>query len=160
YVDCFFAKKQLTPKNDPRREMYKLLLNALYGKLIQLVDKEEPMFVDRWTQAGSLFHPFWASMITGHCRARLHRLEHRYYALHASTDSILTRERAIETGAGLGDLEIKAHGTLLVLRPRLYVIRGADGRVLKHAGHGFHGGVKDLLALIRRGGGPYTVRHM
>jgi DNA polymerase family B len=160
YVDVFFAKKQQTPKDDPRREMYKLLLNALYGKLIQLVDKEEPMLADLWVQAGSLFHPFWASMITGHCRARLHALEHAYRALHASTDSILTQAPTIQTGTGLGELEIKARGTLVILRPRLYVILGADGQVLREARHGFRGSAEDLLALIRRGGGPYTVDHM
>jgi hypothetical protein len=60
----------------------------------------------------------------------------------------------------LGDLEIKAHGTLILLRARLYVILGSDGRVLRDARHGFHGSASDLLELIRRGGGTYTARHM
>ncbi len=160
YVSFFFKKKQQTPKDDPRREMHKLLLNSLYGKLIQRVEKEDRMVAVAHAQAGALFNPFWASMITGHCRARLHRLEHEYAALHASTDSILTQATTIPTGAALGDLEVKARGTLVVLRSRLYVILNEDGGLLKEARHGFHGSVNDLLALIRREGGPYTVQHM
>jgi len=160
YVNFFFEKKQHTPKDDPRREMYKLLLNSLYGKLIQRVEKEDRMVAVTHAQAGALFNPFWASMITGHCRASLHRLEHEYAALHASTDSILTQAMTIPTGAALGNLEVKARGTLVVLRTRLYVILSHDGRVLKEALHGFHGSVNDLLRLIRHRGGPYTVQHM
>ena len=160
YVAFFFEKKQHTPGDDPRREMYKLLLNSLYGKLIQRVEKEDPMLARTHSQGGALFNPFWASMITGHCRARLRTLEHQYAALHASTDSILTHATTIPTGTALGDLEIKARGTLILLRNKLYVILSEEGRVLKAALHGFHGDVNDLMALIRRGGGPYTVQHM
>jgi len=160
YVNFFFEKKQHTPKDDPRREMLKLLLNSLYGKLIQRIEKEDRMLAVAHAQAGALFNPFWASMITGHCRARLHRLEHAYAALHASTDSILTQATTIPTGMALGDLEVKARGTLILLRSRLYVILDDAGQVLKDARHGFPGRVNDLMELIRRGGGPYTVRHM
>jgi hypothetical protein len=128
------------------RELYKLLLNALYGKLMQ--------------ESGRLFNPFWASQITGHCRARLHQLEHQYCALHSSTDSILTQARNIATGGGLGELEINARGRLVLLRNKLFVLLDPEARVLKSSLHAFQGSADDLLALIRRGGGPYTVSHM
>lgn len=160
YVDFFFQKKASTPKTDPRREMYKLLLNALYGKLIQRAEEDGP---EHEVVAGMLFNPFWASQITGHCRARLHQLEHRYQAIHSSTDSILTQQPvpAHELGPGLGQLEIKAEGTLTVLRNKLYLLKDAEGVVKKFALHGFRGRAADLDALLRKGGETaYTVQHM
>lgn len=157
YVDFFFEKKNTTPKADPRYQMYKLLLNALYGKLIQRADEEGKD--GRVTTAGMLFNPFWASQITGHCRARLHQLEHTYSAIHSSTDSILTQSTAIPTGHGLGDLEVKAEGTLTVLRNKLYILK-AGTQIEKFALHGFRGRVDDLARLIEKGGAPYKVMHM
>lgn len=160
YVDFFFGKKASTPKEDPRREMFKLLLNALYGKLIQRAEEDGP---DKEVVAGMLFNPFWASQITGHCRARLHQLEHRYHAIHSSTDSILTCDRvpARELGPGLGQLEVKAEGTLTVLRNKLYLLRDKEGAVKKFALHGFRGRVGDLERLLAAGGSTeYQVMHM
>jgi hypothetical protein len=156
YVALFFDKKQHTSPDDPRREMYKLLLNALYGKTIQRIqdDRHDHLV------AGSLFNPFWASQITGHCRARLHALEHQYRALHTSTDSILTQAPEVLTGSGLGDLEIKARGRLILLRNKLYLIQDSQGRVVKSALHGFRGTALELLDLVGRGGGTYPIRHM
>jgi hypothetical protein len=162
YVDFFFGKKASTPKEDPRREMFKLLLNALYGKLIQRAEEDGPK-EQREVVAGMLFNPFWASQITGHCRARLHQLEHRYHAIHSSTDSILTRDRVPEheLGPGLGQLEVKAEGTLTVLRNKLYLLRDDSGVVRKFALHGFRGRVADLDRLLMRGAGTeYQIQHM
>jgi hypothetical protein len=158
YVDFFFEKKNSTPKEDPRYQMYKLLLNALYGKLIQRAD-EEDQHGQLITTAGMLFNPFWASQITGHCRARLHQLEHTYSAIHSSTDSILTQSSSISTGHGLGDLEVKAEGTLTVLRNKLYILKAGE-QIEKFALHGFRGRVADLEALIKKGGKSYSVMHM
>lgn len=158
YVDFFFDKKNTTPKDDPRYQMYKLLLNALYGKLIQRAD-EEDRDGHLITTAGMLFNPFWAAQITGHCRARLHQLEHTYSAIHSSTDSILTQARNISTGHRLGDLEVKAEGTLTVLRNKLYILK-AGAQIEKFALHGFRGRVADLERLIEKGGASYKVMHM
>lgn len=158
YVDFFFGKKNSTPKEDPRYQMYKLLLNALYGKLIQRAD-EEDQHGELITTAGMLFNPFWASQITGHCRARLHQLEHTYSAIHSSTDSILTQNQNVPVGSGLGDLEVKAEGTLTVLRNKLYILKAGD-KIEKFALHGFRGRVADLEKLIEKGGASYQVMHM
>jgi hypothetical protein len=162
YVSFFFQKKRDTPKSDPWYEMYKLLLNSLYGKLIQLTQDVDSSLGVPQRVAGGLFNPFWAGQITGHCRARLHGLEHRYAALHASTDSVLTHSRDIPTGlSDLGHLEVKASGRLVVLRKRLYFIVDDSGAVKKQALNGFHGKTaQELLSLVLRGGGPYRARHM
>jgi hypothetical protein len=100
-------------------------------------------------------------MITGHCRARLHKLEHTYGALHTSTDSILTQVRTIRSGTALGDLEIRARGTLLLFRTKLCVLLSEEGLGLKKALQGFHSDVNDLLELNRRAGdGRYAAPHL
>ncbi len=160
-VEFFFQKKRETPKTDPKYEMYKLLLNSLYGKFIQLSDDIDTGLGTPLRVAGGLFNPFWAGQITGHCRARLHELEHRHQALHSSTDSILTRAREIPTGSALGSLEVKAEGRLVILRKRLYFIVDERGEVPKKALHGFMGRTANaLLDLILRGGGLYSATRM
>src|SRR5262249_43213190 len=119
YVRFFFALKQATPKHDPRYATYKLLLNALYGKLIQVTTHRSYASGEEESVAGSLFNPFFAAQITAHCRAHLHRIEHMYQALHSSTDSIMTRAANVVTGTALGDLTEEGRGRWLVLRPRL-----------------------------------------
>jgi len=161
YVDFFFQKKRETPHSDPRYEMYKLLLNSLYGKFIQLTEAIDTGLGTPLRVAGGLFNPFWAGQITGYCRAYLHELEHHFRALHSSTDSILTRVREIPTGSALGDLEVKAEGRLVILRKRLYFIVDAHGAVQKKALHGFMGRTADaLLELVLRGGGSYSATRM
>jgi hypothetical protein len=160
YVTAFFERKQAAAKDDPNREIWKLLLNALYGKTMERIEEVDALTGTKRLVAGALFNPFWAAQITGHCRARLHALEHRYTALHASTDSILTQATAIPTGTGLGDLEVKARGTLVVLRQKLYVMLDDTGRVVKAALHGFRGTAAHLLRFVLSDDTVYTVSHM
>jgi hypothetical protein len=148
YVHEFYRRKQETPKSEPLREVYKLLLNSLYGKL---------------TQAGSAIHNvFWAAMVTGHTRARLHRLEHEYEALHSSTDSIITQRPFTPEPAELGAIEIKARGRRLALvRWNLYVLFDDKGRIIADKRHGFNATADVLLDLLRTGGDTYIEReHM
>jgi hypothetical protein len=161
YATFWFRKKSEIPDSDPRYEMDKLLLNSLYGKLIQLIADVDTSLGIPQRVAGGLFNPFWAGQITAHCRARLHEHQHRHGALHASTDSILTRAQDIPTGSALGDLGLKAKGRLVVLRKRLYFIVDDTGKVRKKALHGFMGGSAEaLLTLVLQGGGPYTAIRM
>jgi hypothetical protein len=156
FVDHFFRLKQETPKTDPRREMAKVILNSLYGKTIQ----RRPLGPD-WI-AGGLFNAFWASQITGHCRAELHRLEHKYQALHTSTDSILTHASHVPTGTGLGELQQVAQGALVVARCKLYVILDDCGRIVKDgdAFHAFFASAEQFLTALRTGSPTYRVEHM
>jgi hypothetical protein len=64
------------------------------------------------------------------------------------------------TGSALGDLEIKARGRLLLVRNKLYVLLGPDGRVIKSTLHGFQGSAETLLDLLRRGENTYRISHM
>ena len=137
YVEEFHHLKQETLGYDPRHQMYKLLLNSLYGKTYQAIKqtdyKEEPEFV--WNEklkrcvrnrilyrAGGIYLPHVGSWITSMCRVRLHEDLHKYEAIDCATDSFKTKRNDIPTGSGLGELKHEHHGLLLLIRPKLYVM--------------------------------------
>lgn len=168
YVDEFYARKE-AEKDKAKRAMYKFLLNSISGKFIQTRKQEKVTHVDidggQVTDssdlvAGGMFHPFIASLITGHTRAKIHRLEHQYEAMHTATDGIFTQKKiTMKPQTGLGAVVNEAQGDLLLLRNKLYVLYGEGqgeqmssvypGRhIVKAALHGFAGTVEDLERLV------------
>ena len=154
YVDRFFAVKSTT--TGPERETAKLLLNSLYGKFFQ----KQPigsvgnynLDTQTWIvnngieqsydyEAGGLYNPPVASLITGFVRAKIHRLEHTYESVMTSTDGLfgLNQPRGEHVGKSLGQLTVK-RGSLRIWRERLYIFNSDDGEQ-KYALHGFHGHV-------------------
>lgn len=84
----------------------------------------------KWV-AGSMYNPFWASLITGHTRAYLYRLEHKLEAVHAATDSV----KALvphEKVAGLGGLKVECFGRAYLLRNKLYLHCSYDSEFCGH----------------------------
>lgn len=191
YVREFYRRKE-TAAEKPQREFNKLLMNALYGKFIQtrgisgLADitfdlDSNALLEQAAIQAGGLFNPFIAALITGHTRAYIHRLEHQFHALHTSTDGIQAPKRCVNKRAlraygmegTLGSLSIEASGDALILRNKLYVLYGgkatrkerAEGakvsrlypgrKILKYALHGFHADVFTLEQLWKSGTREY-----
>lgn len=141
YVEEFYKLKEETPRDHPRYETYKLLLNSLYGKTYQTIRhtdyEEEPELV--WDEklkrcvrnrilyrAGGIYLPHVGSWITSMCRAKLHEDLHRYEAIDCATDSFKTKRDDILTGSNLGELRHEHHGLLLLIRPKLYVIFSED----------------------------------
>lgn len=168
YVQRIFMEKEKFDSKDPLYYFYKVgLLNSLYGKFIEshpieeedLTYGEDGRRVPVWFTAGRLYNPFIASLITGYTRAHLRRLESQYAALHSSTDSILTQKKVVET-PGLGGLTVKAKGSALLLRTKLYIIFDDRGRILKSALHGFWGTPTQLIQCVKSGRFEYTVKHM
>lgn len=167
YVDKFFRTKQTT--TGPERETAKLLLNSLYGKFFQkqplgsvgIFDLDNGEWVrsdptiDFDYEAGGLYHPPLASLITGFVRARIHRLEHKYEAVMTSTDGLFgfNPPDPDDLGDGLGKLKGE-RGRLRIWRERLYIFDGIDG-ARKYALHGFRGNVKDLEEKIPLVKGKY-----
>ena len=164
-------------------------MNALYGKFIQTrilnglsdltfdIDEGKLLF-DASVQAGGLFNPFIASLITGHTRAFIHSLEHKYNALHTSTDGIQTQKKPIGLSAygkagTLGSVSIECSGDCLILRNKLYLfysrMDAKDKRnprimrskifpgkkIIKYALHGFHGDAHTLEMLWKTGTRDY-----
>lgn len=137
YVEEFYDLKQETPDTDPRYQMYKLLLNSLYGKTYQAIRQtdyeEEPELI--WNEkqgrcvknrilyrAGGIYLPHVGAWITSMCRAKLHDDLHRYEAIDCATDSFKTKRKGVITGSGLGKLKHEHQGLLLLIRPKLYVM--------------------------------------
>ena len=137
YVEEFYKLKQGTQEDDPSYQMFKLLLNSLYGKTYQTVRQtdyeEEPEFV--WNEqqgrcvrnsilyrAGGIYLPHVGSWITSMCRATLHDNLHQNEAIDCATDSFKTTRSDVPTGPGLGELKHQHQGLLLLIRPKLYVM--------------------------------------
>jgi hypothetical protein len=180
FCDDFYMRKQ-TEKDKIRRYGYKLILNSISGKFIQTRKKTLKAYVDADTKevhsaselaAGGMFHPFIAAAITAHTRARIHRLEHRYEALHTATDGIFTQRTlqddvCIGDATRLGELTNDAEGELLIVRNKCYIMYGESGekhslafpgkKISKYALHGFQGDVHDLERLVQTGKRTYTV---
>jgi hypothetical protein len=194
YVQYFFKEKQSNHKESSRYYIAKILMNALYGKFIQTVQNEDQSVIVQVKEgkltienaiykAGGLFNPFIASLITGMVRTKLHKLEHRYNAIHSSTDSILTLREAT-TGPFLGDIKFENKGACLLVRNKLLIhwrdqidpyesakeiILEKDPEkvkdlvkkhVFKAALHGFHSDVKTLITLWNSRGISYEFSRM
>jgi hypothetical protein len=172
YVDRFFGLKARS--TGALREAAKLFLNSLYGKFFQKVPRgnvgywdidldgdgaalvETDPTQDYDYDAGGLYHPPIASLITGFVRAKIHDIEHKYDALMTSTDGIFARRRPdpADVGTDLGKLTAE-RGTLRVWRERLYIFdpspRDDSGKYRKVkrkvALHGFRGNA-DMLAAV------------
>jgi hypothetical protein len=166
YVKEFYRLKQETPEDDPRHQMFKLLLNSLYGKTYQAVRQtdyeEEPEFV--WNpklrrctknrilyRAGGIYLPHVGSWITSMCRAKLHEDLHRYEAIDCATDSFKTKRTDIPTGLGLGELKHEHHGLLLLIRPKLYVMFSEEiqNEVMEELGGDLRAWLKKNLSSIQ-----------
>lgn len=142
YAKEYYKLKSETPKSSALYIYYKVcMLNSLYGKFIERRWNEEKGYSVR----GSNFNPAIASLITGHTRAYMHRLEHEADAIHCATDSVFTT-KSLNTSKGLGGLSSEGMGGILQLfRTKLYIYRdGRTGKMTKNARHGFHGKFETL----------------
>ena len=135
FVDHFYKLKQ-TEREPVMRHMYKITLNAVYGKFIQTRKSTQVSYTDvdsgetietQELVAGGMFHPFIASFITAHCRVYIHRAEHQYKAIHTATDGIISYQKTLRPvpgypKRGLGALECEGKDeTLLLVRNKCYI---------------------------------------
>jgi hypothetical protein len=108
-------------------------------------------------QAGGLYHPPIAALITGYVRAKIHMLEHKYQSVMTSTDgffAIIAPDPA-DIGTDLGMLTVE-RGDLSIWRERLYDFRPTDPTSkAKYALHGFRGNI-DALRRIPLSVGAYS----
>lgn len=164
YVDRFFEQKRTA--TGAARNAAKLFLNSLYGKFFQKVPLGIVGYYDAETldelgqvryvetdpdsdydyQAGGLYHPPIASLITGYVRAKIHRLEHKYRAVMTSTDGFFAIDAPDpdDIGKDLGKLTVE-RGDLSIWRERLYDFKPHNPESKnKYALHGFRGSVKEL----------------
>lgn len=174
YVDRFFAMKRTA--TGAARTAAKLFLNSLYGKFFQKVplgtvgwyDVSDDIAITNVEyrasdptqmfdyQAGGLYHPPIAALITGFVRAKIHGLEHKYGAVMTSTDGFFAVRAPdpADIGSDLGMLTAE-RGDLSIWRERLYDFTPSDGGKSKYALHGFRGSV-DALRRIPLTFGAYS----
>lgn len=139
--------------------LYKLLGNSLYGKFIaRTPDPDDPTSM----MAGQLFYPPIASWITAMVRVKITDFEHRYAAIHTSTDGFLTTAPlpADALGGALGALKLVHHGPAVLLRNKLYLHFDGARTVHTAALHGYQGTAADLLTMLHRGGRDYTRKRL
>lgn len=164
YVKRFMELKNTTQKENPNYEFYKRLLNALYGKFIQMREErieENGEEKKKWI-TGKMFHPFIASLITGKVRSMIHDLEHRFNSIHTSTDSIKTFKSIPKKylSKDLGGLSLEVEGKCLLLRSRLYLHYDLNGELKKYALHGFKGNAEHLMRIWKEKKKSYKFRRM
>lgn len=140
FVADFYRLKR-EAKSKTEAYFYKLILNSLYGKFIQRTEDEDGNMV-----AGSMFDPTIASLITGYVRAKIHRLEHKYQAIHTATDGFITKVRPLpeDLGDEIGKLKSELFGPVLILRNKLYLHFDKAGKLGKSGLHGFEGDPEEL----------------
>jgi len=115
----------------------KILLNSLYGKMVQLIAKD-----DRWI-AGINWNPIYGSIITANVRIRMAELQRLYPSVVAvHTDSVIsTKPLPFDPSDTLGVLGYECNGEGVILGSGIYQIgdkvrfRGFDSK-------------RDLYALI------------
>lgn len=194
YVETFYAKKE-REKDKALREQHKNMLTNLYGKFIQTRKRGAAEYTDVDTGdtltasdlvAGGMFHPFIATDITGHTRARIRRMEKEWSAIHTSTDGILTDRKlryssrqyhdvlpSQKSARELGRITVEAESTTaLIVRTKLYVLYTdapikdkttpssvfKGKHILKFASHGFQGKVSDLERMMVSGLRKYKIK--
>ncbi len=155
YMYDFYHQKATAP-NAVQKEFAKICLNGLSGKLVQNRETNEGQHI-----AGGLWNPAIASLVTGYTRARLHTLLHAAKGIHAATDSIITRDADLAVYGGLGGLERKEVGDLLLLRNKLYVFfKHGTTKILKWGAHGYWADSETLMRLWRDRKTKYKVNHL
>jgi len=113
-----WKKKYKTDGNKFKYQLCKIIMNSLYGKMIQFIPKG-----DKWV-CGQSWNPIYASVITANVRITVSRMQNKYadiWAVH--TDSIISRKKLdIEESPDLGGWTLECQGKGLILGSGIYQI--------------------------------------
>lgn len=96
----------------------KILMNSLYGKFIQLIDKGDHY------NAGSNWNPIYGSIITSNCRIRMSDFQSTHSDIVAvHTDSVIAKKPLLlEDVHGLGSMVHECSGQGVILGSGIYQI--------------------------------------
>ena len=130
-------------------ETIKILMNSLYGKFVQLIDK------GGYYAAGSNWNPIYGSIITSNCRVRMSEIQQTYNSVVAThTDSIISTEKLpFSKSAALGTMAFETEGNGVILGSGIYQI----GDKIKFRGFPLK---KPLLELCHTGGKTLSVKNV
>jgi hypothetical protein len=112
-------KKELKEKKDELGYfLIKRLMNSLYGKLIQTIEKDDKVI------ASQIWNPFWASVITANVRIRVSQLQNNYNVIIAvHTDSVISKKQLdIVEEKNFGGFEFEKEGQGLIAGCGIYQI--------------------------------------
>ncbi len=147
FIEQFYEIKMNTPKGTTAYDVSKVMLNSIYGKLIQAVDDK----------AGKMWSAPYAATTTGATRARLAELirVNGYSALSVATDGVVfpadkfhtMPDRPAPAPYNLGEWEPDGDGELLVAMSGVYSIRKPD-----YVKTTFRGSASYFLRGYREGG--------
>ena len=123
FIDRFYELKMNEPPGSVAYRVAKVMLNSIYGKLIQAVDDK----------AGKMWNPMMAATVCGATRARLAELirVNDFKAVSVATDGVAFRTEDLHTIPGrplpachnLGEWELDGSGALLVAMSGVYSMR-------------------------------------
>jgi len=179
FVTHFYRKKLKTNKEKEPILYYmsKTIMNGLYGKFIQ--KNKDRLFIDavwdnknkKWVyketsyNAGGMFNPVIASLITSYVRAKLFKFMKKYedYVIYCDTDSVFLKSPhpEVETSKKLGDwsCEVKDKKGIIV-REKLYLVFDDNDKIIKSALHGFWNSPEDLYKMLKTGNSKYKTNYM
>ncbi len=118
--------------NTGQKYIYKVLLNAGYGK-----------FAQTKPQIRGLFNPVICAFITGHCRGHLINavMDNKDDIVMLATDGIFTRKKlkrsSIDLGTNMGNFDYKFHPKLKLIQAGVYATNTRDDPMLKAHSRGF-----------------------
>jgi hypothetical protein len=172
------AKNSVKDKDKVMYNTYKLVLNGLYGKFLQLdpyltelkdsatdepvieipKDGHTKLYLRRW-KTGNFFCPVYASIITARVRLKLMKmiLEHYDTAIATFTDSFISTEKLKYKSNKFGQWNYDKHGELLMVGTGIYAIRDGNTVVTKNRGFAIDSGT-DLFTLFERNRDKKTIK--
>jgi hypothetical protein len=143
YAETIYALKKNS--DEPKRTIYKYLLNTLFGKFGQgrlkkvykiyrgqqgvypIVDKEtgEPTLICYYEKESNSAHilPHISAAITARARVKMHNLLLSCNPYYADTDSVFTSD-SLPISPELGELDKQGEGYLTCYQPKLYNFAG------------------------------------
>lgn len=143
-IEKLVKRKQEIKRSGDELEYHtiKILLNSLYGKMVQLIRKDE-----KWI-AGINWNPIYGSIITANVRIRVSELQRRYPSIVAvHTDSVISTEPLpFQKSDTLGALGYECEGEGLILGSGIYQI----GDKIRFRGFDSNRDLYSLLAIKRR----------
>ena len=114
-----YKLKQRTPKSEYEYDLYKKIMNSLYGSFYEKIEQNGKFY------SGKLFNPIYASLITAYCRLTVWQVMRDYldYVVSVATDGIiLDKKPNVKYSKNLGEWSIEGQGDVVIIRSGLYRI--------------------------------------
>lgn len=138
-IDHLYRRKQETPKEHYEYDLYKKIMNAIYGSFYEKIRRG-----DTW-RAGKLFNPIYATEITANTRIQCYEEARKYpqRVVGFATDSLLVKGKVnLPETKELGLWGVESSARAIVLKSGIYKIgkkvkkRGMQKRTKLRTKHG------------------------